>query len=172
MDDEYEEWRPVVGHEKYLVSSLGRVKNVNTNRILKPIMNRRGYLIVSLGYANGRRIHRLVASAFIPNPEHKPEVNHIDGNKTNNRVSNLEWVTRQENQIHATMTGIKPVTGCCSAPRSVIAYHTVSGEQLYFRSTAECSRTLGINNGELSRILHGIERSWYGWWFWFADCFN
>lgn len=73
--------------------------------ILKPVLNKHGYLCVSVKFLDRGfltvRVHRLVAKAFITNPENKPEVNHIDGVKTNNHVSNLEWATSKENQIHA-----------------------------------------------------------------------
>lgn len=69
-------------------------------RKLKPFKNKKGYLCVDLN-SKSFRIHRLVALAFIPNPENKPQVNHIDGNKCNNNVSNLEWCTNSENQLHA-----------------------------------------------------------------------
>lgn len=86
------------------VRDNGEVVGVS-GKVLKPVLTNNGYHGVSLK-VNGKfhpyRIHRLVAEAFIPNPENKPEVNHINGNKTDNRVENLEWVTSQENQLHAT----------------------------------------------------------------------
>lgn len=104
-----EEWRPVVGYEgKYEVSNLGRVKSSNYQRrgfekILSPKSNT-GYLRVELRGGDSPRekcVHALVAEAFIPNPENKSEVNHLDGNGFNNKVSNLEWVTRSENAKHS-----------------------------------------------------------------------
>lgn len=87
-------WKDIKEYEGiYQVSNLGRVKRVETDRVLKGSKNKKGYLRVDL-YKNGsqsnKRIHRLVAQAFIPNPENKSQVNHIDENKTNNVISNLE----------------------------------------------------------------------------------
>lgn len=103
-----EEWRAVTGYEGlYEVSNLGNIINVKRNRLLRPGYVY-GYQSVSLSKHNIRctkRLHRLIAKAFIPNPENKPAVNHIDGNKANNAVSNLEWVTDKENTHHAMSLG-------------------------------------------------------------------
>ena len=103
-----EEWRKIEGYPNYSVSNLGRVRNDATGRFLSQAKSgcRRSYLYVLLydGTHASRKtmsIHRLVANAFIPNPDNKPEVNHLDGNGFNNVVSNLEWVTHTENLIHA-----------------------------------------------------------------------
>mgnify|MGYP002622098599 CR=1 FL=1 len=107
-----EEWRDVEGYEGlYQVSDLGRVRSFHNQygRILKPIVTSHGYAQVTLaknGTMRSRHIHMLVAKAFIPNPENKPQVNHIDGNPMNNRLENLEWVTSQENIRHAYRTGL------------------------------------------------------------------
>ena len=94
------EWKPVVGHEGYEVSDCGEIKNTKTNRLLKSSLDTGGYEKVML-YNNGKRysksIHILVAKAFIPNPENKPCVDHIDTIRTNNAVTNLRWVTHKEN---------------------------------------------------------------------------
>lgn len=95
------EWKLIEGFDGiYSVSNYGEVRNNKTGRLMKPIKNEKGYLRVGLtnnGKLKCMRVHRLVAQAFIPNPDNKPEVNHIDFNKENNCVSNLEWVTNQEN---------------------------------------------------------------------------
>lgn len=96
----------------YDVSNLGRIRNNKTNYILSQSLAGKGYLgvTVSLG-ERGKiqriRTHRAVAELFIPNPNNLPQINHIDGNKTNNKVENLEWCTNQENTIHAIQTGLK-----------------------------------------------------------------
>lgn len=102
-------WKPVVGYEGlYEVSSIGRVKSIkrNTaiNRILKP-HNTKKYFQVCLcknGIIAYKSVHRLVAEAFIPNPDNLPEVNHKDENKLNNEISNLEWISRSSNLKYGT----------------------------------------------------------------------
>lgn len=102
-------YRDIPGYEgKYQVTSWGRVYSVNKERFLIQQENEKGYLRVTLMEKNGKakhkKVHRLVAAAFIPNPEDKPQINHKDGNKVNNSITNLEWVTDEENKIHqATM---------------------------------------------------------------------
>lgn len=120
-----EEWRDIKGFEGYYqVSSIGRVKSLPRvvtrksykpqylrERILKPGKAASGYLLVDLYKNNNRQthtIHRLVAGAFNPNPEGKPEVNHEDGNKQNNHKDNLVWSTRIENVEHAVIHGLMP----------------------------------------------------------------
>ena len=108
-----EEWRDIIGYEGlYQVSNLGRVKSFwrGRERIKKPVKAFNGYLHIELFKKGGKRkgftVHRLVASAFIPNPLNKREVNHVNGVKTDNRVENLEWATSSENKRHAVATGL------------------------------------------------------------------
>ena len=108
--DTHEEWKPIERAKGiYSVSNKGRIRNNRTGYILKPIKWTKGYVKVNLkvnGNSDGQMIHRLVATAFIPNPENKPEVNHKNGIHDDNRVENLEWVTGEENRKHAYDTGL------------------------------------------------------------------
>jgi HNH endonuclease/NUMOD4 motif len=114
-------WKKIEGYENYEVSSLGRIRSIGINYVTDYKNRRFGrkpkllkfhfgpqYYRVCLS-KKGKQlkyaVHRLVAKAFIPNPENKPEVNHINGDKLDNRVENLEWVTRSENAVHAFKNG-------------------------------------------------------------------
>jgi hypothetical protein len=102
--------KTIAEHPNYSISTDGTVRNIHTRRVLKQDMSRR-YPSVRLGKSSkSHSVHRLVASAFIPNPTNKAQVNHKDGVKTNNHVDNLEWMTASENMKHAVDTGLKPKT--------------------------------------------------------------
>ena len=109
-------WKQTTIREDYEVSNLGRVRRKKRSprhkrvypedyHILKPKVQKNGYLFVRLGYKE-MRIHRLVAIAFLDNPNNKAEVNHLDGDKFNNCLSNLEWATKKENMEHAYKIGL------------------------------------------------------------------
>jgi hypothetical protein len=100
---ENEIWKDIIGYEGfYKVSNLGRIQR-NNKSIIKPEKTNRGYLRVILSKNSNikkKSVHRLVAMGFIPNPENKPQVNHIDSDKENNNKNNLEWCTGSENMKH------------------------------------------------------------------------
>lgn len=111
FDSSKEQWKSVPNYSRYLISSEGRVWNIAKHRLMQVRKNNFddywGVAVVNdSGEAKGRPTHRLVAEAFIPNPEDKPQVNHIDGNKANNCASNLEWCTGPENVRHAYTNGL------------------------------------------------------------------
>lgn len=120
-------WKDIEGFEGfYQISNLKRVRslgfltssNIKHNssiyrkgRVLKPILKNTGYYSFNLcknGVRQMKDLHRIFAEAFLPNPENKPEINHINGIKTDNNLSNLEWVTRKENALHAYKTNLMP----------------------------------------------------------------
>ena len=160
-----EQWRSIEEYENlYQISNYGNVKN-HKNQLLKP-MNDGNYLNVDL-YKNEKKkrykIHRLVAKAFIPNPEDKKEVNHIDGNKLNNKYSNLEWVTPSENMIHAFKKGLAKVNKNMQGkfgeinPNSIIRLqYDINGNFIKKWSCAkEIERQLGIHHSHISKCCKG-----------------
>lgn len=110
MQIDIEIWRAIINYPNYEVSNLGRIRSKKSNRILRPVDSGKGYLRVKLYNGNGKcttnSISILVATAFIPNPENKPEVNHKKRNKKDNRACNLEWSTHAENMHHYASTNV------------------------------------------------------------------
>nr|DAJ02249.1 MAG TPA: homing endonuclease [Caudoviricetes sp.]DAM42420.1 MAG TPA: homing endonuclease [Caudoviricetes sp.] len=158
-------WKDIKEYEGlYQVSNLGRVKRVTTGRILKGSKDRGGYLVVNLSKNNSgsmKKIHRLVAQAFIPNPENKAEINHIDEDKTNNMLSNLDWMTRKENNNHGTRTDRMAKTR--SIP--IIAINLKTNESTEFYGASECARKLGLHQPSITHVLNGRRKQTGGYTF-------
>ena len=155
-------WRDIGGYDGlYQVSNCGRVKSFhNGERILKLRLDNKGkgYLNVHLsrgGAAKNCAVHRLVAEAFVPNPEGKREVNHIDGNPQNNRVENLEWCTRSENVNHAVAWGL--IKSGENSPRAKLTSEQVR----YIRDNPDgltqrqLAAVFGVSTTAIGRIQRG-----------------
>lgn len=144
-------WKDITGFEFYYqVSNLGRVKRKeNTkfqkSKVLKPSLHTKGYTRVNLRKNNKTHtifIHRIVAIEFISNPFEKPQINHIDGIKTNNHSSNLEWVTNSENQKHSVKTGLRRTKLTNHAVVDIKANHIKrKTTSLYFSKKYNVSRS-------------------------------
>lgn len=163
-----EEWRTIKGYEgKYEVSNLGRVRSLNYNnqkgniKVRPSLPHKAGYRQIKLGNES-KLIHRLVAEAFIPNPDNKPCVNHLDEDKTNNIVDNLEWLTKKENNNYGTKNirssyKNKYISGNF---KSVIYSSGVE----YF-SVSEACRQLDLDPSNVVKILKGTRKSTRGYTF-------
>ena len=157
-----EQWKSITGYEGlYEVSSLGRVKSLKYDKILKPGKVGNGYLAVVL-FRNGKgktlKVHRLVATAFIPNPLGLPEINHKDENKTNNAKSNLEWCSRWYNTHYGTMQERSAASRinhpAKSKPVEASKYSDFREIELHFASTMEAGRN-GYSQSHVSACCRG-----------------
>lgn len=143
-------WKVIEDHPNYMISTHGNVLNVARNKLLKPTTN--GYASVGLT-TNGERkfynVHRLVALAFIPNPDNKPEVNHLDENKQNNCVCNLEWSTSQENSEHSNAKSWKFVSP--------------DGLVIEVFNLRKFCRDNGLNQGAMTLVHKGTKAHYKQW---------
>ena len=170
-----EVWVDIDGYEgRYQVSSAGRVMTVERfktdgrfqpAKLRKTEFDKDGYEFVILfkdGKYKRHSVHVLVATAFIPNPEKKPQVNHLDGNKRNNDVSNLEWVTGSENIRHAIRTGLSTFkkgdnnSTCKLKDKDVQQIKVLRQNGLNYYQIAE---KYGVSFGHIGRIIRGERRA-------------
>lgn len=167
--------KAVINFPNYTVRTDGKVFNKNEHE-LKQTVNRDGYSMVKLcnkGYEKNCLVHRLVAEAFIPNPDNKRTVNHIDGNKTNNDISNLEWCTHSENEKHAYANSLR---------RSYLTYSdrkngaVISKEKrrkpvkvietgIIYPSVLDCAKDLGCYTNGVAGCCNGIYKQHHNYHF-------
>ena len=175
-------WKSITGFEGlYEVSSLGKVRSLpryvacknNSNRfingkILNPSVSHDGYKYVDLSNKCIKyrfKIHRLIAISFIDNPKNNPQINHKDGNKLNNNVSNLEWCTNSENQKHAHLIGIKKtpivaISGENNPNNKPIVQISLDGRILNkFYSATEAMKITNINRGHIRSVCLGKRKT-------------
>ena len=160
MEPTYEIWFDLEDFSTHQVSSHGRIKNKKTGLILKAFLDRYGYLRVSIGNVDNVYVHILVCKTFIgPAPEPGMEVNHIDTNRQNNHVLNLEWVTRSDNAKWAIYKGhSRPEIALQKAiemnhkPVRIIELDRV------FPSVRDCAEFLGVLPNSVSRCLRGVRK--------------
>ena len=142
------EYHRIPSLQDYYINRSGKIKN-KLGATLSPFKTKNGYMKINIK-KKGYYVHRLVAETFIPNPNHKMQVNHIDMNRTNNRVSNLEWVSQSENIKHAITT--KRKNGI--APKKYIVNEILEiTTNKRFKNIIEASIFFNINNSTLSKSI-------------------
>lgn len=181
-----EQWKRVNSYEdRYLISNHGRVlglpwmqispidhktKFYHKLKLLKPTQSVYGYSMVNLSnkcITKIKSVHRLVALHFIPNPQGKPQTNHKDGNKQNNHIDNLEWVTPSENQLHAFVSGLNKQKKGLNHILSKQIYQLNNNKIIAeYGSQKEASRETGIQQGNISRACrNSVMAGGYQWKF-------
>lgn len=175
-------WKPISGYEGfYEVSNSGQIRSLDmyltcrggAKRLqkgrVKPLhKNNRGYITVNLcknQIVKRELVHRLVADAFVDNMENKPQVNHIDGNISNNNASNLEWVTDNENKSHSSIE-----RGGTQRPKKpIVVTKKTTGEKFYFEGVRIAERVLNLDHGTVMNMLNGKQKSHRGYYVAYAN---
>ena len=162
-------WKEIPEFDGYLISSVGDVKGKRIKK-LKQRTDKDGYCVLDIrcqGIKKTLKVHRLVAQAFIPNPDNKPQVNHMNGNKTDNKISNLEWTTGKENVNHRFEKLGQTVTAEWN--RKPVIYWS-KDHIMWFPSSLEADRQLGLREGYTSNSINKtIQKEWMGYQIKYCD---
>ena len=151
-------WRKIPRNIKYEINEYGDVRNSTTKRILTGGINNGGYRTVHIKHSdNPEFVHRLVAETFIHNddPTHKTDVNHIDGNKLNNSVDNLEWISRSDNVKHAYQIGLNRPSG---GGHNKKAIRIVETGEVYI-SQEDCAKAINGSTAGVSMVINGKRKT-------------
>jgi len=161
---ESEIWRAHPDFEKIEVSSFGRVRSVK-GHYYTGFIDKDGYIIVGFrmnGKRVSKKVHRLVAQTFLPNPNNFPQINHLDCNRKNNNVDNLEWCDASYNQQYREKYGVSNTE---ALGHSVFAINLTALEVSHFSSQNEASRVLGVSQGNINMVIKGSRNQTGGFWF-------
>ena len=165
LGDDMEIWKDIKDYEEqYEVSSYGRIRNKRTQQILKGDKNSLGYCRVTLYSPIKKRffVHRLVAYHFVDGYSEELVVNHKDGNKQNNNVENLEWVTKSENDLHAYKLGLRKANPS-QYRKKIESFDLITNQKIKdYRNVDECVKDLGIARSNIYNCCNGKQLSCKG----------
>jgi hypothetical protein len=166
-------WVNIPFDYEYEITRFGHVRNINTGNVIRHFTNRGGYKYCTVSNSGRKRnimIHRLIASVFIPNPNNKPSINHINCNKTDNRIENLEWCTPKENAIHARQNGltVNPPSqngklGKLNSTSKPVRQIDLSGNIIRDYDCARQAMEYGFTPSHISRCCNGTKEKYKGY---------
>ena len=165
-------WKDIIGYEnEYQINQFGEIRTLKDSpklkkyNVLKPQINKRNGYVYQMLYKNGKekllRVHRLVAMAFLPNPNNLPQVNHKNGDKTENRVENLEWCSQEQNKIHEFKTGLekkkkkkKAAVRKTNEKKSKRVVRTMGDEKIEYESATVAARKNNVGISTICRYCN------------------